>query len=168
MDGVLADFYRGLEKFYDVDHWKMLNEHESILGLKGTNFFNTLEPFETSGSLVNHVRNIPGWSWGICSAPLRDDHSNSSYWKRVWLTNRSWLPEIDKLIFTGRKYKYAVSRLDGSPNILIDDSPTKIKAWNEAGGIGIRYKASEDDLEEYLFVVLDKAIKQAKNQSSHL
>jgi len=162
MDGVIADFFGGLEKFYGVDHWKMLKD-ESILGLKGTDFFNILEPFETSGSLIDYVRNIPGWNYGICSSPLRDDHYNSGYWKRVWLTDRSWLPQIDKLIFTTRKHRYAVNRLDGSPNILIDDKPTNIKAWNEAGGIGIRYQANEDDLEEYLYVKLEEAFESVRN-----
>lgn len=163
MDGVIADFFGGLEKFYGVDHWKMVKE-DSILGLKGTDFFNTLEPFEnTSAQLVDHVRKVPGWDWGICSSPLRDDHFNSAYWKRVWLDDRTWLPSIDKLIFTTRKHRYAVNKLDGSPNILIDDKPTNIKAWNDAGGIGIRYQANEDDLEEYLFVKLEEALVTVRN-----
>jgi 5'(3')-deoxyribonucleotidase len=157
MDGVIADFFGGLEKFYGVDHWKMVKE-ASILGLKDTDFFNILEPFETSADLIDHVRRVSGGDWGICSSPLRDDFANSTYWKRVWLNDRCWLPDIDKLIFTSRKHKFATSPLDGKPNILIDDKPSNIKAWNEAGGIGIRYQANEDDLEEYLFMELDEAL----------
>ena len=65
------------------------------------------------------------------------------------------------MIFTSNKHKYATSPLTRRPNILIDDKPENISRWNEAGGIGIRYQANEDDLEEYLFVELEKACKLA-------
>ena len=159
MDGVLADFFGGLEKFYGVDHWKMLKE-ESILGVKGTDFFYTLNPFETASKLVEHVKWI-AWQnemdWGINSSPLRGDKDNSAYWKRRWLENMGWMPKVENLIFTGQKENYAVNRFDGSPNILIDDKPTNITRWIAKGGIGIRYQANEDDL-EYLFPKLQEAI----------
>ena len=48
MDGVLVDFFGGLEKHFNVDHWKKIPKtEESIMGLKGTDFFNTLEPYKT-------------------------------------------------------------------------------------------------------------------------
>ena len=47
------------------------------------------------------------------------------------------MPPIDKLIFTGMKEKYATNKLDGSPNILVDDKPTNISRWKDKGGIGI-------------------------------
>jgi hypothetical protein len=42
---------------------------------------------------------------------------------------------------------------------LIDDKPENILRWINAGGIGIRYQANEDDLNEYLFAELEKAIE---------
>ena len=46
MDGVLADFFSGLEKRFNVKHWKQIPKtEESIMGLKGTDFFNQLEPY---------------------------------------------------------------------------------------------------------------------------
>lgn len=150
MDGVLADFFKGLEQFYNVKHWKQIQDKEkSIQALAGTDFFNTLEVFETSQELVNFVKSTG--DWGICSSPLRGDRDNSAYWKRVWLTEKQFLPEVNKLIFTGQKENFAVDKIDGTPNILVDDKPSNIKRWNEAGGIGIRYQANEDDLVEYLF-----------------
>ncbi len=62
-------------------------------------------------------------------------------------------------IVTGRKENYAIRPLDGKANILIDDKPSNIKAWESKGGIGIRYQANEDDLEEYLFVQLEEALR---------
>ena len=159
MDGVIADFFGGLERHHGVRHWKLLKE-ESIRQLKGTNFFYTLEPYETSEQLIQHVRMLTGGiDWGINTSPLRGDRDNSAYWKRRWLEEHGWFPDADRFIVTGQKENYATSSLDGKPNILIDDKPSNIKAFESKGGIGIRYQADEDDLEEYLFVELEKALK---------
>ena len=156
MDGVIVDFFKGLEKFHGVKHWKMLEE-DSILALKDTDFFYTLEPFETSAKLMEHIMSS-GWNWGINTSPLRADHYNSAYWKRRWLEYYGWFPGSKRFVVTGRKENHATRKLDGKPNILVDDKPSNIKAWESKGGIGIRYQANEDDLEEYLFEELDKAV----------
>ena len=162
MDGVLADFFGGIAKHYGVDHWKMVKE-DKIYGLKGTDFFYKLDTFDTTYKLVEHVKHV-AWqneiSWGINSSPLRGDMMNSSYWKRRWLEAESIMPEVENLVFTGRKEQYAINKFDGSPNILIDDKPTNITKWIEKGGIGIRYQANEDDL-EYLFPKLQEAVEYA-------
>jgi hypothetical protein len=72
---------------------------------------------------------------------------NSGYWKRVWLERQGFMPKVENLIFTGMKERYAVGFYD-VPNILVDDKPSNIDSWNKAGGIGIRYQANEDSLEE--------------------
>ena len=159
MDGVLADFFGCLSKFYGVEHWKMVKE-DKIYGLKCSNFFHTLDAFDTSPDLVDFVKHIASkndMQWGVNSSPLRGDMMNSSYWKRRWLEDHGWIPDIDNLIFTGRKEQYAINKFDGSPNILIDDKPTNIARLIEKGGIGIRYQANEEDL-EYLFPKLKEAI----------
>lgn len=167
MDGVLADFFKGLALYYGVDHWKKIPEKEkSIAALGGSDFFNRLDVFETSVQLVEFAKDFG--DWGICSSPLRGDRDNSAYWKRVWLERNGFLPEVDKLIFTGQKEHYAVDSIDGTPNILIDDKPSNIKQWIAAGGIGIRYQANEDDLEEYLFDEIHRAIKHAKETRMRL
>lgn len=167
MDGVIADFFKGLESHYGVNHWKMLRE-DQILGLKGTDFFNTLQPFKTSHKLVDFVKDITvqnNMQWGINSSPLRGDMMNSTYWKRWWLERWNWMPQISNLVFTGRKENYAVNKFDGTPNILIDDKPTNLTKWIAKGGIGIRYQANEDDLEEYLFPKIKEAIENVVNGS---
>jgi 5'(3')-deoxyribonucleotidase len=149
MDGVIADFFGGLESFYGVDHWKKLpNKEKAITDLKHSNFFDILELFPTSVELVNFVRDLAGDNYGICSSPLRGDHQNSSYHKRVWLTRHGFMPHVQHLIFTGQKENHAVDDLTGTPNILVDDKPTNIARWIEKGGIGIRYQANEDSLND--------------------
>ena len=148
MDGVLADFFGGLEKHFDVKHWKQIPKtEESILNLKGTDFFNQLEPYPSSNELVDFVINLVGEDgWGINSSPLRGDRDNSAYWKRVWLTRHFMMPNVENLIFTGRKEQFATDRFDGTPNILVDDKPDNVSRWINKGGIGIRYQANEDSL----------------------
>ena len=147
MDGVLADFFGGLEKHFDVKHWKQIPKtEESILNLKGTDFFNTLEPYPSTMELVNFVQTLAGNNWGINSSPLRGDRDNSAYWKRVWLTRHFIMPDVENLIFTGRKEQFATDRFDGTPNILVDDKPDNVSRWIAKGGIGIRYQANEDSL----------------------
>lgn len=142
MDGVIADFFNGFAQKFGKDHWKMIQDKEkAIAKLRGTDFFNTLDVFPTSQKLIDFARSTG--DWGICSSPLTGDRDNSAYWKRVWLTDKGWLPSIDKLIFTGMKEKYATDKLDGTPNILVDDKPSNIDRWISKGGIGILYQANE-------------------------
>ena len=149
MDGVLADFFSAFAKKFGKEHWKMIQDKEkAIAQLQGTDFFNTLEAFDTASELVKFARSTG--DWGICSSPLRGDRDNSAYWKRVWLTKKGFLPDIDKLIFTGMKEKYAVDPIDGKPNILVDDKPSNIDRWVKKGGIGFLYQANENDLKELL------------------
>jgi len=66
-------------------------------------------------------------------------------------------PLVENVIFTSNKHKYAYNSLTRQPNILIDDKPENIERFQEAGGIAIRFQCNEDDLEDYLFVELEKA-----------
>ena len=165
MDGVIADFFGGVEKQYGVDHWKSIKHRDGIfVELHNTDFFYRLDTFgeqdrrSDSIKIVNFVKEISDGDWGICSSPLRGDDYNSAYWKRKWLSKWEFSPDLEKLIFTSNKHKYAYNKLTRKPNILIDDKPENIKRWNEAGGIGIRFQCNEDDIEEYLFKELRRVL----------
>jgi 5'(3')-deoxyribonucleotidase len=163
MDGVIADFFGGIEALYNVDHWKSIKDKEKIfVDLRDTDFFYTLETFENTTRLVDHIQNVAQQNklrWGICSSPLRGDNYNSAYWKRRWLESNLLVPDdLGDMIFTQNKHKYTKDPVDRRPNILIDDKPENIERFNAAGGIGIRFQANQDDLEEYLYVQLEEAI----------
>lgn len=154
MDGVIADFFGAFAKKNNVTHWKSIKSKEKALAdLVGTDWFYQLPTFEDDSSkIIEFVKKTAGdTNWGICSSPLRGDHNNSAYWKRRWLEDKGFMPEVENCIFTSNKHKYAVNRLTGKPNILIDDKIDNIKRWEQAGGIGIRFQCDQDDVEEYLF-----------------
>ena len=151
MDGVIADFFTALADRHGVSHWKDLPDKEkSIRELAGTDFFNRLPKFSTSDRLIEFVHKITNGKWNILSSPLRNDHENSAKWKRVWLDRHGYTP--NEAIFTGNKEKYATT--NGVPNILVDDKPENIERWKAKGGIGIRYQANENSLQELLYTLI--------------
>ncbi len=153
MDGVLADFFGGVEFLYGVDHWKELTNDKTkdlkkqvIDRITGTDFFAVLPKFPTADALIDMVKKFTGGKFSINTSPLRGDHENSAKYKRVWISNN--IEQPDEVIVTGRKESYAKDKGTGTPNILIDDRPVNIERWQAAGGYGILYQANRDSLEK--------------------
>jgi nicotinic acid mononucleotide adenylyltransferase len=151
MDGVLADFFGGVEKMYGVQHWKELSsdnkldlKQEVINRITGTDFFATLPEFPNADQLITIVKKFTGGSFSILTSPLRGDHEVSTKYKKVWISQHIEKPE--QTIITGRKESYAKDKASGTPNILIDDRPVNIERWQGAGGYGILYQANRDSL----------------------
>ena len=153
MDGVLADFFGGVEKMYGVEHWKQLTndktkdlKKEVIDRITGTDFFATLPKFETTDALIDMVKKFTGGKFSINTSPLRGDHENSGKYKKIWIQNH--IDNPDEIVVTGRKESYAVDKGTGTPNILIDDRPVNIQRWQGRGGYGILYQANRDSLDK--------------------
>ena len=151
MDGVLADFFGGVEKLYGVSHWKELTsdktkdlKKEVINRITGTDFFATLPKFQTADALIDMVKNFTGGKFSINTSPLRGDHANSGKYKKVWISNN--IEQPDDIVVTAQKETYATDKASGTPNILIDDRPVNIERWRNAGGYGILYQANRDSL----------------------
>ena len=149
MDGVIADFFGGVEKLYGVSHWKQLTSDKSkdlrqdvIDRITGTNFFETLPKFPSADPLIAMIKKFTGGKFSILTSPLRGDHDNSAKWKKVWINQN--IEQPDETIVSGRKEKYATSK--GTANILVDDRPINIQKWQDKGGYGILYQANKDTL----------------------
>ena len=152
MDGVLADFFGGIEKLYGVQHWKELTSDrtkdlktEVIKKITGTNFFETLPKFNTADQLIKIVTDFTGGMYSINTSPLRGDNKNSAYYKKVWIGKH--LPKPQEIIVTGRKESYAMNK-NNKPNILVDDRPINIQRWTGRGGYGILYQANKDSIDK--------------------
>ena len=153
MDGVLADFFGGVEFLYGVEHWKELTNDKTkdlkkqvIDRITGTDFFAVLPKFPTADTLIDMVKKFTGGKFSINTSPLRGDHENSAKYKKVWISNN--IEQPDEIIVTGRKESYAKNKASGTPNILIDDRPVNIEKWQAAGGYGILYQANRDSLQK--------------------
>ena len=153
MDGVLADFFGGVEFLYGVEHWKELTNDKTkdlkkkvIDRITGTDFFAVLPKFSTADALIDMVKKFTGGSFSINTSPLRGDHENSAKYKKIWIQNN--IEQPDDIIVTGRKESYAKDKASGTPNILIDDRPVNIQRWQGAGGYGILYQANRDSLDK--------------------
>ena len=151
MDGVLADFFGGIEKLYGVQHWKELTSDktkdlktEVIKKITGTNFFETLPKFNTADQLIKIVTDFTGGIYSI-NTSLRGDNKNSAYYKKVWIGKN--LPKPQEIIVTGRKESYAMNP-NKLPNILVDDRPINIQRWTGRGGYGILYQANRDSVDK--------------------
>jgi len=160
MDGVLADFFGGIEKLYGVGHWKELSKdnkldlkQEVINRITGTDFFATLPEFPDADQLIAMVKKFTGGSFSILTSPLRGDHEVSTKYKKIWINQHIENPA--QTIVTGRKESYAKDKASGTPNILIDDRPVNIERWQNAGGYGILYQANRDSLD-----IIQTALKQ--------
>jgi len=151
MDGVLADFFGGVEQMYGVQHWKELVSDktkdlktEVINRITGTDFFATLPEFPNADQLITMVKKFTGGTFSILTSPLRGDHEVSTKYKKLWIKQHIENPE--QTIVAGRKESYAKDKASGTPNILIDDRPVNIQRWQGAGGYGILYQANRDPL----------------------
>ena len=149
MDGVIADFFGGVERLYGVDHWKQLTSDKTkdlrqdvIDRIAGTDFFAHLPKFSSADTLIEMIKKFTSGQYSILTSPLRGDTENSGYYKKVWIGKNIVKP--DEIIVTGRKETYATK--NGVPNILIDDRPINIEKWQSKGGYGILYQANKHPL----------------------
>jgi len=145
MDGVLADFFAEYAKIANVKSYRDIPPAKAdplLDSMVGTDFFARLPKFPTTDQLVKLAVSHAG-DYSICSSPLRNDYTNSAYWKKIWIRSKL-TPQPITVEITSNKPHYAVS--NGVPNILIDDKGSNIRGWREAGGIGIKYEADEDNL----------------------
>ena len=141
MDGVLADFFGEWTRLMNVDHWSKIDNDglpQALQKIRDTDeFWLRLPILPQAKELLTLIKNIKG-EYNICSSPLQDD-PNSEPHKREWIKkNLSFFPPKN-IYITHNKPQYAKNK-DGTPNILIDDFGRNVKQWEDAGGIGFKYK----------------------------
>jgi len=148
MDGVLADLFNYAGGLHNVEHYTHITNDQWEEFFKNSNaydLFRSLPVFPTANKLLQIVKQYAG-GYTILSSPLNFDRAGSIKGKREWLSKHITVPPND-IKFEHEKYKYA-TQPDGTPNILIDDFNKNIRAWRNAGGIGIKYQSDEDSLDK--------------------
>ena len=139
MDGVLADFFGEWSKSQGVSNWKDIKDPQKAIGdIKSIeDFWLKLPVLPQAKNLLQLIKKVKG-SYSICTSPLADDPRSEPH-KREWVKkNLAFFPPKEVFV-THNKPQFATQK-DGTPNILIDDYGVNIRAWEEAGGIGFKYK----------------------------
>jgi 5'(3')-deoxyribonucleotidase len=139
MDGVLADFFGEWSKSQGVGNWKDIENPAQAIGDIKTidNFWLNLPVLPQATQLLSLIKKVKG-RYKICTSPLADDPRSEPH-KRQWVKDNLDFFPPDEVIVTHNKPQFATQK-DGTPNILIDDYGVNINAWEEAGGIGFKYK----------------------------
>ena len=159
MDGVLADLYNHAAEISDVEHYNQMTPAQWETFFKDSDayqLFRNIQPFSTANQLLSIVKKYAG-GYTILSSPLSFDRAGSIKGKTEWLKKHITV-KPDNIVFEHDKYKYAVQS-DGTPNILIDDYGVNTRAWDNAGGIAVKYQADENDLSEVADVLSNVFVK---------
>ena len=166
MDGVIADFFGGLAKEFNVNHWKDIPTQEEVIDkLTGSDFFSRISIFPTTIKFLHMIERYTRGRWAILSTPLKGDEDNSTEHKDIWLDNlfgHAFDKDFDKhRYYSAKKWKWATSTWweETRQNLLIDDRPTNLEEFENKGGLAIRYQANEskmDNLENKLIHLFGK------------
>ena len=144
MDGVLSDFDKRFMEFSDGLTPK---EFESKYGRDkfweliditvGVPFWAGMDWMPDGKEYWNYIKQYDPI---ILSAPsVRDE---SKYGKRIWKKRN--MPNTKMILaFARNKKKYA-----NENSILIDDRPSNVMDWREAGGIGILHVSAADTINQ--------------------
>tara|TARA_X000001388_G_scaffold44460_1_gene31526 strand:- start:43 stop:558 length:516 start_codon:yes stop_codon:yes gene_type:complete len=147
MDGVIADFYTLLSKWFKVDHWKEIRSREEILErLKGSSFFSEIPVFSNTYLILDIVDYYTEGNWSILSTPLEGDFENSVKHKDIWLDRVLEQAGIETIRTRNRFYSHKKWEFAEPNTVLIDDRPQNIDDFIKAGGLGIRFQANESYL----------------------
>lgn len=149
MDGVLADFDRGLRELCGrepLDQSKADKEAEAAMWAdvrKVDHFYYKLKPIPGALEMVKWAIEKYGKDCEILSA-IPKPHRNivgADPDKRRWI--KEYVSEEMEVNICERKEDKKNKAL-GKSYVLIDDYDANIQAWEEAGGTGILFKSPED------------------------
>ena len=143
MDGVLADFIKGVNDFIKGGYtegnnkqmWKDIKEYSN----NGGRLWADLDPMPDAMELWNYVKpHNPEILTSAGNPAFGADEQ-----KQEWIANRIGNPKVNIVRKSAEKANMA------APNIiLIDDLRKSIDPWVAAGGIGILHKSAAKTIEE--------------------
>jgi len=144
MDGVLADFIKGVEgpKYLNgpMDN-STYNEKKIVISNNG--LFRNLPPMVDMPDLINYINDL-GVYWEILTCTGEINRQKVAKDKTAWIREHVDPDTVVTCTFKGvQKAAYAKPGY-----ILIDDHKKNINAWIEAGGIGILYTTAADCIKQ--------------------
>ena len=152
MDGVLADFDRGMEELCYMENQKQgeagSNSDDELWNAVRSvdNFYDKLEPVSGAVEMFKKIYSVYGDKCEILSAvpkPHRNIPSareDKIKWVRRVLSDQV----VINLVYRAEKQDF----VKGKGCILIDDYQTNIDEWISAGGTGILFESADKILEK--------------------
>ena len=155
MDGVLADFARGVRELAGVPGFSDLEKHtkeeddamwEKVRGVE--HFYLRLDPIAGSLEMLGKVNAAyPGKCEILTGIPKPERGIVTSAEDKVAWTRRILSDKV-KVNTVARKDKKLFCT--GPDSILVDDLEKNITEWKAAGGTGILFRNAEQAMEEIL------------------
>lgn len=149
MDGVLADFVRGVEgpKYLNGPLVSEQTYDSRKIELSNKGLFKDLPIMPGMLKLINYIKKS-GIDWEILTASGSVNRTVVAKDKIYWIRKH-----VDPKVIVTATIKGEDKAAFAKPNhVLIDDRKSNIKAWTEAGGISILHRSAEgtiNQLESY-------------------
>ena len=142
MDEVLCAFMKGAKDAIGADFVSSDKQKRWSIISNTKNFWANLDWMPGAKRLYDFIIRYES---RILSAYSNRD-GNSKIGKMKWLKKNTKFKNADiHLVMRSQKQVYAMTQ--GKPNVLIDDKPTNIKKWSDAGGIGLQFQANKDSVD---------------------
>lgn len=157
LDGVLADFMGRFTELSGGVKFDDMSQDEAWGIVKSApRFWEDLQPTAHAHAIWDMIHPFAPM---ILTAPSTTDTARAMAGKKDWVA-RAFGSHVP-VIFRQSKHKYQLAAPDA---ILIDDWGRNIRQWREAGGIGIQYKGSMEDVIGALALLADIPITDRKDQ----
>ena len=152
MDGVLADFDRGLKElcnFEKVDQSLATEENDRALWQavrNASHFYGRLEPMPGAVDMFNTIYELYGDKCEILSAVPKPHRGvvSAREDKISWVRRILSESVTVNLVYRAEKKNF----VRGKGSILIDDYDINIREWIELGGTGILFTTAEECLKQ--------------------
>lgn len=152
LDGVMVDFPKKLRELFGTSNYDELRAtigNDALWSELGNvdHLFLNLEPMDNYKTLFNYIKsfhqtNIIDRFEILTSLPYSTDKLVTSKEDKIKWVCKHLDPDIivNTVIGGSEKAKY----VNGKNDILIDDLPRNIQAWEKAGGTGILFVSNGD------------------------
>jgi len=147
MDGVVADFLQGCSDMMgkpltsdDAGHTEYDLRKEELTNKR---LFGMLPPMVDYADLIGYIKHT-GLPWEILTAAGTVNRELVVYDKNTWV--RKYIDPTVVVTCTYSGSQKGAFAQEGF--VLIDDRPKNIKAWEDAGGIGILHESAEKTIKK--------------------
>lgn len=140
LDGVLADFDGTFYKNYGIWPRKAPRKHFWQLVQKINNYWYNLDKMPDADNLANYLKNF---NYKILTGCPQLGFTKAVVEKNAWV-KQNISPHLEVIACLTKDKTNYCQRGD----ILIDDWPPNIEAWEKAGGIGILHTNAENTINQ--------------------